>query len=159
LRTHTVAFCNNVRRLRPEAAFGADLIVGFPTETEGMFENTLSLVEDADLSYLHVFPFSPRKGTPAARMPQLPRDIVKHRAARLRAKGDSALAVRLDTLIGTTQNVLTENETNGRTPCFAPVALDHAAVPGSIVRLRIVGRDHRALRCDISVTESVPAVA
>jgi threonylcarbamoyladenosine tRNA methylthiotransferase MtaB len=158
LRAHTVEFCNSVRRLRPDAAFGADLIAGFPTETEAMFENTLSLVDDAGLSYLHVFPFSPRKGTPAARMPQLGRDIVKHRAARLRAKGDSALTARLNQLIGSTQSILVENEKVGRTPCFAPVAFEHAAKPGAIVRVRIAGRDHRMLRCDISVTERVPAV-
>ena len=109
-RAHTVEFCTSVRRLRPDAAFGADLIVGFPTETEGMFENTLSLVDDAGLSYLHVFPFSSRKGTPAARMPQLQRDIVKQRAARLRAKGDQALAAHLDELIGSTQTILVETE-------------------------------------------------
>ena len=90
-RTDTIRFCETVRGLRPEAAFGADLIAGFPTETEAMFENTLALVGDAGLSYLHVFPFSARKGTPAARMPQLPRDIVKDRARRLREKGDAEI--------------------------------------------------------------------
>jgi threonylcarbamoyladenosine tRNA methylthiotransferase MtaB len=158
-RAHTVEFCTSVRRLRPDAAFGADLIVGFPTETEGMFENTLSLVDDAGLSYLHVFPFSSRKGTPAARMPQLQRDIVKQRAARLRATGDQALAAHLDELIGSTQTILVETERVGRTPCFAPVAFEQPAEPGAIVRVRIAGRDHRTLRCDICLTQRVPAVA
>ena len=89
-RAHTVAFCERVRNVRPDAAFGADLIAGFPTETEAMFENTLKLVDEAGLNYLHVFPFSARKGTPAARMPLIDRRVVKRRAARLREAGDAA---------------------------------------------------------------------
>src|ERR1700742_995073 len=85
-RADTITFCDTVRRLRPEAAFGADFITGFPTESEAAFENTLRLVDDAGFSSLHVFPFSPRAGTPAARMPQLGRAIAKERGARLRAK-------------------------------------------------------------------------
>ncbi|MEI9932031.1 MAG: radical SAM protein [Rhizomicrobium sp.] len=103
-RKDTVAFCHTVRRLRPDASFGADLIAGFPTETDAMFENSLKLVDDAGLTFLHVFPYSARKGTPAARMPQLNGTIVKDRAARLRAKGDMVLAVRCAALVGTTQD-------------------------------------------------------
>ncbi|MGN6308527.1 MAG: tRNA (N(6)-L-threonylcarbamoyladenosine(37)-C(2))-methylthiotransferase MtaB, partial [Xanthobacteraceae bacterium] len=91
-RTDAIAFCDEVRRLRPDIVFGADIIAGFPTETEEMFANTLALVEEAELAFLHVFPFSPRPGTPAARMPQLPRGLVKDRAARLRAAGEAGLA-------------------------------------------------------------------
>jgi threonylcarbamoyladenosine tRNA methylthiotransferase MtaB len=131
--------------VRPEAAFGADLIAGFPTETEAMFQNTLALVADAGLSYLHVFPFSPRKGTPAARMPQLPRAVVRERAARLRAAGEATLASRLQSLAGTEQHILIEKPGEGRTPCFALSRLDVAAVPGDIVRARISSSDGRTL--------------
>ena len=143
-RADTVAFCETVRRRRPEAAFGADLIAGFPTETEAMFENSLSLVDDAGLSQLHVFPFSPRKGTAAAKMPQLPRGLVKERAARLRAKGEAARDMRLDAMKGSRHIVLMERGGLGRTPCFTPVAFDGAAQPGDLVALAITGRtgDH-----------------
>jgi threonylcarbamoyladenosine tRNA methylthiotransferase MtaB len=129
-RADTVRFCDAVRRLRPGVAFGADLIAGFPTETDAMFENSLKLIDDAGLSYLHVFPFSPRQGTPAARMPQIDRRVVKDRAARLRAKGADALAARLRALVGSEQDILMENGGIGRTPCFAPVrhASRHARV-------------------------------
>ena len=133
-RADTIRFCDEVRRLRPEVAFGADLIAGFPTETEAMFENSLRLVDDAGLSTLHVFPFSPRQGTPAARMPQLDRRVVKDRAARLRAKGADALAARLQSLVGSEQDVLMENGGVGRTPCFAPVRN-----PSQHARVRIAG--------------------
>ncbi len=138
-RAHTIDFCETVRRLRPEAAFGADFIAGFPTETDEMFANTCKLVDDAGLTYLHVFPFSARAKTPAAKMPQLPRDIVKERAARLRAKGASALSQRFASLVGTTQNILMEKSGEGRTPCFATVkvAANIAQEPGSIVPVRI----------------------
>jgi threonylcarbamoyladenosine tRNA methylthiotransferase MtaB len=126
-RADTIAFCDAVRRARPEASFGADLIAGFPTETEAMFENSLKLVDDAGLSFLHVFPFSPRSGTPAARMPQLDRALVKARAARLRARGEAALAARLASLVGTAQTLLMEKDGMGRTPCFVPVRTDAAA--------------------------------
>ncbi len=142
-RADTIAFCDAVRRLRPEAAFGADLIAGFPTETEAMFENSVKLVDDAGLSFLHVFPFSARSRTPAARMPQLDRALVKARAARLRAMGEDALGRRLAALVGTTQAVLMEKSGQGRTPCFAPVKLHD--VPGEgLHTVRITGatREH-----------------
>ena len=141
-RADTIRFCDSVRRLRPDAAFGADLIAGFPTETEDMFDNTLKLVDDAGLSMLHVFPFSPRPATPAARMPQLPRDVVRERAARLRAKGTAALLRHFNTLIGSEQTLLVERPGLGRTPSFVPVAFGGEA--GDFIRVRITGaaRDH-----------------
>jgi threonylcarbamoyladenosine tRNA methylthiotransferase MtaB len=138
-RRDTIAFCEEVRRLRPEAAFGADLIAGFPTETEEMFQNTLTLVAEADLTFLHVFPFSPRKGTPAARMPQVPRSVAKERAARLRALGRVCLEKRLRSLVGSRQTILVESSGRGRTECYAPVWLAGTQEPGSAVSARIVG--------------------
>jgi threonylcarbamoyladenosine tRNA methylthiotransferase MtaB len=143
-RAHTIQFCEEVRRLRPDAAFGADLIAGFPTETEEMFENTLKLVDDAGLSTLHVFPFSPRKGTPAARMPGLPRAVAKERAGRLRAKGAAAQTQRLAGLVGSEQMLLMEKADLGRTPCFASARYVGGATPGEFRRVRIVdaSQDH-----------------
>jgi len=137
-RADTIAFCDAVRRLRPEAAFGADLIAGFPTETEAMFQRTMDLVDEAGLSRLHVFRFSARPGTPAARMPQLDRLVIKDRGARLRAKGEAASAAHLATLVGTTQTLLIERGGVGRTPCFAPVRIA-GCVHGSFVSARIAG--------------------
>lgn len=132
LRTDAIRFCDEVRRLRPDVVFGADLIAGFPTETEEMFENTLDLVEACGLTYLHVFPFSPRKGTPAAKMPQVDRAAVKERAARLRAAGEAAHARYLDCLAGQRFEILMERNNIGRTPHFAEVRLDRAAPIGSL---------------------------
>src|SRR5581483_5974279 len=117
----TLAFCATVRRHRPEAAFGADLIAGFPTETEAMFQNTMSLVDEAGLSSLHVFPFSPRSGTPAAKMPAQPPGVAKERAARLRAKGESLLAARYQSMMGSVREILVEKGNVGHTPCFTPI--------------------------------------
>lgn len=137
-RTDVIAFCDRVREMRPDAAFGADIIAGFPTETDAMFENSRALISDAGLTYLHVFPFSPRKGTPAARMPQLPREVVKARAKVLRTEGERALAARLQKLQGHDHDVLVEKAGSGHTPCFAPVRLGGDALPGSIVRIRAI---------------------
>ncbi|MEI7790029.1 MAG: tRNA (N(6)-L-threonylcarbamoyladenosine(37)-C(2))-methylthiotransferase MtaB [Alphaproteobacteria bacterium] len=137
-RADSIDFCDAVRRHRPDAAFGADLIAGFPTESDAMFENSLALVDDAGLSQLHVFGFSPREGTPAARMPQLPRPLVKERAARLRAKGEAAWTVRLDSMKGARHIVLMERGGIGRTQCFTPVKFD--APYGSFLPLTITGR-------------------
>ncbi|HSM94438.1 MAG TPA: tRNA (N(6)-L-threonylcarbamoyladenosine(37)-C(2))-methylthiotransferase MtaB, partial [Rhizomicrobium sp.] len=137
-RKDTIAFCTAVRRLRPDAAFGADLIAGFPTETDEMFANTHALIDDAGLSYLHVFPFSPRRRTPAARMPQVARPVVKERAARLRAKGDDALAARLSSLAGSAQTLAVEKPGLGRTACFAQARFDGAAQPGDLIRVRVM---------------------
>ena len=136
-RADTLGFCNEVRRLRPEAAFGADLITGFPTESEAMFQNTLSLVDEAGLSFLHVFPFSPRGGTPAARMPQLKSGVAKERASRLRAKGAAMENARLASLVGQTLEVLVEKGGKGHTPCYAPVKL--AGTRGAVLKTRLTG--------------------
>jgi len=138
-RTDMVRFCDTVRRLRPEVAFGADLIAGFPTESEAMFQNSLELVDAAGLSRLHVFAFSPRPGTPAARMPQLSGAIIKQRAARLRQKGEEAMTARLDAMTGARHRVLMERGGIGRTPCFTPVEIGD--VPhGIFLDVRITGR-------------------
>jgi len=144
-RANSVAFCKEVRRLRPDIVFGADLIAGFPTETDAMFGNSLSVVDDCGLTFLHVFGFSPRKGTPAARMPQLDRRVVKERAASLREKGHHVLERYLDSVAGTDVEVLIENGGIGRTPHFAEVeiALDH--VPGTVQRARTLKHDGRRL--------------
>jgi threonylcarbamoyladenosine tRNA methylthiotransferase MtaB len=134
-----IGFCETVRRLRPETAFAADLIAGFPTESEAMFENSLKLVDDAGLSRLHVFPYSPRPGTPAAKMPQLPRAIIKDRAARLRQKGEAALQARLDGMKGSRHMVLAERGGIGRTPCFTPVEIGEVAY-GTFLPVAITGR-------------------
>jgi threonylcarbamoyladenosine tRNA methylthiotransferase MtaB len=144
-REDTIRFCQKVRSLRPDVAFGADLIAGFPTETEAMFENSLSLVDDAGLSYLHVFPFSSRANTPAARMPQLHPAIVKSRARRLRDKGAVALAARLSSLVGTEQELLVEKPGLGRARCFASASFAEDVSPGSLVRTRITASDGRIL--------------
>lgn len=145
-RAHTIEFCEAVRRLRPEAAFGADFITGFPTESEDMFENSLRLVDEAGLSQLHVFPFSPRKGTPAARMPQLNREIAKARGARLRAKGEAALETRFRSLTGSIRSVLVEKPGFGHSECFAPVLFEGAGAPGSIVKVTVTGFNRAGLR-------------
>ena len=142
-RADALRLIENVRRVRPDTAFGADLIAGFPTETEAMFDNTLSLVEDAGLSYLHVFPFSPRPGTPAARMPALARAVVKQRAERLRAAGDSALAAHLGARIGRTMSALVERDGRARAEDFTEIAFDGQARPGQIISLRMTGHDGR----------------
>jgi threonylcarbamoyladenosine tRNA methylthiotransferase MtaB len=144
-RSDAIAFCRDVRRLRPDIVFGADIIAGFPTETQAMFLNTLALVEDCGLTHLHVFPFSPRPGTPAARMPQLDRAIVKERAARLRERGAEALRQHLDAEVGASRRVLLESREHGRTQHFTQVSLATAAEPGAIVDVRIAGHDGRQL--------------
>ena len=136
-RTDTIAFCETVRRQRPNAAFGADLIAGFPTETEAMFQQTMNLVDEAGLSVLHVFPFSARPGTPAARMPQVDSAVAKDRAARLRAKGETALAERLRGLVGSRRTLLAERGGIGRTECFAPARIE--AQPGTFISATITG--------------------
>jgi threonylcarbamoyladenosine tRNA methylthiotransferase MtaB len=144
-RDEAIAFCNTVRRLRPDVVFGADLIAGFPTETESMFQNSLDLVDACGLTHLHVFPFSPRPGTPAARMPQLPRDVVKERARRLRERGALALRRHLDGEIGATRRVLTESTEIGRTEQFTPVRLSMPVEPGKILDLTMAAHDGRQL--------------
>jgi threonylcarbamoyladenosine tRNA methylthiotransferase MtaB len=144
-RQDAIAFCDQARRLRPDVAVGADIIAGFPTETEAMFARSLALVDECGLTQLHVFPFSPRPGTPAARMPQLERTIVKERARRLREKGDAALRGHLSALIGSQRLVLTERGGVGHTEQFMPVRLASAVEPGHILDLTMVAHDGRQL--------------
>jgi threonylcarbamoyladenosine tRNA methylthiotransferase MtaB len=139
-RVEAVEFCKQVRRLRPDIALGADIIAGFPTETEAMFERSRDLVEECGLTFLHVFPYSPRPGTPAARMPQVPGDVIKARAKRLREAGEAALARRLASELGRSRQVLIESATQGRTEHFIPVAISGEA-PGAVRTLAVVGHD------------------
>ena len=148
-RKDTIGFCDTVRRLRPNAVFGADLIAGFPTETDDMFCQTLDLVDDAGLTNLHVFPFSARNGTPAARMPQLANLEVKERAARLRAKGEAATARRHDSMVGSLQTLLVERPGMGRSECFTPVVFDVDEAAGRFVHARIIEANGAQLRADI----------
>jgi threonylcarbamoyladenosine tRNA methylthiotransferase MtaB len=149
-RADTIAFCRAVRRARPNAAFGADLIAGFPTETEAMFQQTMRLVDEAGLTNLHVFPFSPRDGTPAARMPQVAKGIVKERAARLRAKGEVTTARRQLSLARSEQTLLVEQRGMGRSECFTPIVFLGDAAPGTLVRARITGVSGGKLRAEIA---------
>jgi threonylcarbamoyladenosine tRNA methylthiotransferase MtaB len=143
-RQDAIAFCDQVRRLRPDIAFGADIIAGFPTETDEMFSRSLDLVAECGLTFLHVFPYSPRPGTPAARMPQVAGGAIKERAKRLRAAGEAALRQRLQAEIGATRDVLIESDGQGRTEHYLPVAIAGERV-GSVVPLRIAGSDGKQL--------------
>jgi threonylcarbamoyladenosine tRNA methylthiotransferase MtaB len=144
-RKDAIAFCDSLRRLRPDIVFGADIIAGFPTETEAMFRNSLDLVDECGLTHLHVFPFSARAGTPAARMPQLSRTIVKERARRLRERGAVALLRHLDSAVGGTRRVLVESRAQGRTEHFTQVSLQTQAEPGAIAELKMIGHDGKQL--------------
>ena len=144
-RADAIAFCDQVRRLRPDVAFGGDIIAGFPTETEEMFARSLDLVDECGLTQLHVFPFSPRPGTPAARMPQVAGDVIKDRARRLREKGEAALRRHLDGEVGARRRVLTERGGIGRTPQFTPVRLHTPAEPGLMLDVAVAGHDGRQL--------------
>jgi threonylcarbamoyladenosine tRNA methylthiotransferase MtaB len=141
LRDDAIRFCAEARALRPDMTFGADLIAGFPTETEAMFDNSLRLVAECGLTWLHVFPYSPRPGTPAAKMPQVDGSAVKDRAARLRAAGAAAVTAHLDAQVGQTHDVLLEAPDMGRTRQFAEVRFDVPQPEGQIVQTRIRGRD------------------
>ena len=143
LRADAVRLVERIKAARPDATIGADLIAGFPTETEAMAEGSLRLLDDCDVIAAHVFPFSPRPGTPAARMPQVEREIVKTRAARLREAAAKRRSAWLDGIVGTTQRVLIENSAKGHSDGFAPVRIDGAA-RGDSGTARITGRagDH-----------------
>jgi len=144
-RAAAVALCERLRRLRPGMVFGADIIAGFPTEDEAMFARSLDLVGDCGLTYLHVFPYSQRPGTPAARMPQVPREIAKDRARRLREAGDAALRRYLDGEIGARHSVLTETNDSGRSEHFTAVRFDRPVEPGIVVDAEVIGHDGRRL--------------
>ncbi|MEL6477674.1 MAG: tRNA (N(6)-L-threonylcarbamoyladenosine(37)-C(2))-methylthiotransferase MtaB [Pseudomonadota bacterium] len=141
LRDDAIRFCAEMRAARPEIVFGADLIAGFPTETAAMFENTLRLVEECGLTWLHVFPYSARQGTPAARMPQVPKPVRKARSARLRAAGEAAVTRHLDAQIGRVHRVLMETARLGRTEQFTEVTFAAAQQAGAIVEARMIGRN------------------
>jgi len=146
LRDDAIKFCEEAQRLRPRMTFGADIIAGFPTETDAMFENSLKLVTDCNLTWLHVFPYSPRPGTPAARMPQVNGHAIKARAAVLREAGEAAVARHLTAQIGQTHQVLMENPNMGRTEQFAEVVFDAPQVEGSVVETVISGvRGHQLI--------------
>lgn len=140
VREDAIRLCEELRRRRPGIVFGADLIAGFPTESEAMFANTCSLVRDCGLTWLHVFPFSPRRGTPAARMPQVPRDVVKQRAACLRKLGERQAAAHLSAQVGRSARVLIESPGRGRTEGFAQVDVPPDSASGTIVEVRLLGR-------------------
>ena len=141
LRADAIAFCEQIRRLRPDVAFGADLIAGFPTETEAMFNRSLDLIEECGLVHLHVFPFSPRPGTAAARMPPVARALVKERARRLRQKGEDVRRRRLEGEVGNTRKVLAETAAHGHTEHFIDARLARPVVPGAVVEVMVTGHD------------------
>ena len=141
LRDDAIAFCTQARQLRPDITFGADIIAGFPTETEAMFENSLRLVEECGLTWLHVFPFSPRQGTPAARMPQVAKPEIRDRAKRLRTAGDGAVARHLKAQIGRSATILMESPRLGRAEDFTEVTLPADQPVGGLVTVRITGQD------------------
>lgn len=145
-RADAVQFCDRVRRLRPDMVFGADLIAGFPTETDAMFRNTERLVDDCGLTFLHVFPFSRRPGTPADRMPQVEGAAIRERAGKLRQKGQAALAAHLDAQIGRELELLVEREGLGRARGFAEVKVDTDAEAGELLDVRVTGSDGLRLR-------------
>ncbi|CAN5840644.1 tRNA (N(6)-L-threonylcarbamoyladenosine(37)-C(2))-methylthiotransferase MtaB [soil metagenome] len=154
-RADALKLIADVRAVRPDVAFGADFIAGFPTETEEMFANTLRLVEDGGLSFLHVFPFSPRPGTPAARMPQLQRPVIKDRAARLRAAGQAALQRHLERQVGRTITGLVERDGVARAEDFTEIAYVGEAMVGAIVPMRITGHDGSRVLGTVAVLEAV----
>jgi threonylcarbamoyladenosine tRNA methylthiotransferase MtaB len=149
-RRDAIDFCNRLRRLRPDIVFGADLIAGFPTETPAMFDNTLRLVDECAITYLHVFPFSARPGTAAARMPQLEPALVRERAQRLRLLGEARLTAFLEGEVGRSRTVLVEHDGHGHTEHFAPVVFASFPPPGAVVRTVIIAA--RARHLDVRLT-------
>ena len=146
LREDAIRFCEEARNLRPDMTYGADIIAGFPTETDAMFENSLKLVEECDLTWLHVFPYSPRPGTPAARMPAVAGATIKDRAARLRNAGDAKVCEHLAAQIGQTHQVLMESPRMGRTAQFAEVTFETDQPEGQIVTAMITDQSGNQLR-------------
>jgi threonylcarbamoyladenosine tRNA methylthiotransferase MtaB len=141
LRGDAIAMCDRIRTLRPDAVFGADLIAGFPTETEEMFANSLAIIEECDLTHLHVFPYSIREGTPAANMPHIEVKERRARAKRLREAGSLRMQNLLESRVGKFAEILVEKDNTGRCERYLPVKLDSEAAPGALVRARITGRD------------------
>jgi threonylcarbamoyladenosine tRNA methylthiotransferase MtaB len=155
-RGDAIEFCRQARRLRPDMVFGADLIAGFPTETPAMFANSLRLVDECGLTFLHVFPFSRRAGTPAARMPQVAGGEVKQRAAELRAKATLALGAYLQGQVGREVELLMERDGIGRTPGFAEVVLDGEATARDLVRARVTRSDGARLHAEPLAPKCAP---
>ncbi len=143
LRADAIKLAETVRKIRPDIAFGADMIAGFPTETEEHFANAVALVDDCDLSFLHVFPYSPRPQTPAAKMPQHPRPLIKDRAERLRAKGTEALTRHLNRQVGRTLNCVVEKPGFARAADFTEVLFEGETVPGQLADITVTGHDHK----------------
>jgi threonylcarbamoyladenosine tRNA methylthiotransferase MtaB len=148
-REDAIAFCSQVRELRPNIVFGADIIAGFPTETDEMFENSLRLVEECGLTFLHVFPFSPRPGTPAALMPQVTKAVIKERAAQLRALGNERLMSYMETLDGQPVELLMERGQMGRAENFIEVQLDGPYQPGAIIRAKVRRQEDGQLKGEV----------
>ena len=146
LRDDAIRFCEDARKLRPDMTFGADIIAGFPTETDAMFANSLDLIEACDLTWLHVFPYSPRQGTPAAKMPAVHGPTIKDRAAQLRKAGAAQVQKHLAAQIGQTHDVLMESPTMGRTAQFAEVTFETGQPEGQIVRTQIKAATETQLR-------------
>ncbi|MFO1032643.1 MAG: tRNA (N(6)-L-threonylcarbamoyladenosine(37)-C(2))-methylthiotransferase MtaB [Hyphomicrobiales bacterium] len=144
-REDSIRFCADLKARRPDMVFGADIIAGFPTEDEAMFENSLRIIDECGLTFLHVFPFSPRPGTPAARMPPVEQAVVKRRAALLRQKGEARLKAFLATQVGALAEVLVETPDVGRTPQFALARFTQAMTPGALVRTRVAAANDDSL--------------
>lgn len=145
LRDDAIRFCEDARKLRPDMTYGADIIAGFPTETDAHFENSLKLIQDCHLTWLHIFPYSPRQGTPAARMPQISGSVIKQRAAQLRDAGATRVTSHLSEQIGKTHNILMENPLMGRTEQFCEVTFDTPQTEGSIITAKILGKSNNTL--------------
>ncbi|AVX02880.1 tRNA (N(6)-L-threonylcarbamoyladenosine(37)-C(2))-methylthiotransferase [Maritalea myrionectae] len=143
LREDTIQFVNDAKAMRPDMVFGADIIAGFPTETDEMFANSMAIVKECDLTYLHVFPYSPRPGTPAAKMPQVDKKVAKDRAAKLRALGEQQFDAFCASQIGDTKSVLIERDNVGRTEQFVPIKVEGA--PGEILDVKVTGQDQHGL--------------
>jgi threonylcarbamoyladenosine tRNA methylthiotransferase MtaB len=143
LREDTIQFVNDAKAMRPDMVFGADIIAGFPTETDEMFANSMAIVKECDLTYLHVFPYSPRPGTPAAKMPQVDKKVAKERAAKLRALGEQQFDAFCASQIGDTKSVLIERDNVGRTEQFVPIKVEGA--PGEILDVKVTGQDQHGL--------------
>lgn len=139
LRDDAINFCETARKLRPEMTFGADIIAGFPTETDEMFNNSLKLIKECDLTWLHVFPYSPRAGTPAERMPQVDKTTTKQRASTLRAAGEVQVQKHLNAAIGEKHDILIETSRVGRTEQFSEVMFDIDQIEGQIINRKIIG--------------------
>ena len=151
LREDAINKINKIRSVRPDVVFGADLIAGFPTETEEMFNNTIKLVEECNISFLHVFPFSPREGTPASRMPQLNREIIKKRAKILRELGNKQILKYYNKLENTEINLIVESESRGRSDGFAKVNLNRDYGNGNLIKMLVTGSDSSGLSGNIIV--------